>query len=272
MTSTLISKGADRTVSAYDLTLVPTPAGTRTWFPVPHATVAAETRRALVQAGYVIRSERWTLAKHDQRLFGVLDLAVPLARWDTPGGGATVSLGIRSSFDKRLPLGIVAGSRVLVCSNLAFAGEISYKRKHTRQGLDDFRQQVESAIVRLPQYQAMESARFESWMSHELSTVQRDALILALIDSGVIGMRSVRAVLDELKKPTYDDFGDRITVWSTFNLITTALRNRAEERALEHSLQTSRLVEAMDTVIEPTVRVRSADILLPLPRLALGAE
>lgn len=254
----------DRHVSRYQLAEVPTPRATATWFPVPHSTVADVTVDSLREAGYTVRSERWTLSKADQRLFGVVDLSLPLARWDSPGKGASVSLGIRSSFDKRLPLGIVAGSRVFVCSNLAFAGDISYKRKHTRFGLDDFRNQVESAIERLPQYQAVESARIESWMNYELNAVQADALMLALFESGTLGLRQFRPVMDELRKPTFDDFGGKLTVWALFNRITTALRQRASQRAIEHSAETSQLIRQLDQVISVSARVRTEGLIQPL--------
>ena len=254
----------DRHVSRFDLANIATPRATSTWYPVPHVTVADTTVQTLREAGYTVRSERWTLSKADQRLFGVVDLALPLARWDSPGRGATVSLGIRSSFDKRLPLGIVAGSKVFVCSNLAFAGDISYKRKHTRFGLDDFRNQVESAIERLPQYQALESQRIDSWMKFELSVTQRDALILALIDTGVIGIRSIRAVLNELKQPTYEDFDGKPTIWSTFNVVTTAMRQRVNERIIEYSTQTSRLIQAMDEIVDVEFRSSMDELVKPL--------
>lgn len=244
----------DRHVSRWELQEVTTPRATATWFPVPHSQVADITVSTLRDAGYTIRNERWTLSKSDQRLFGVVDLTMPLARWDSPGKGATVSLGIRSSFDKRLPLGIVAGSRVFVCSNLAFAGDISYKRKHTRHGLDDFRGQVESAVERLPQYQAVESQRIESWMNYELNASQADALILALFESGTLGLRQFKPVMEEIRKPTFDDFNGKLTVWALFNRITTALRQRASQRAIEHSAETSQLIRQLDLVTTATVR------------------
>ena len=264
MTQVISHTTGDRHVSRFELATVPAPRPTATWYPVPHIDVADNTISALQDAGYTIKSERWTLAKSDQRLFGVVDLSLPLARWDSPGKGASISLGIRSSFDKRLPLGIVAGSRVFVCSNLAFAGEISYKRKHTRHGLSDFRGQISEAIERLPAYQSAESARIESWMNYELSTEQADALTLALFESGTIGLRQFKPVMEELRNPTFDDFAGKLTVWSLFNRITTALRTRASQRAIEHAGETSQLIRQLDQVIDVSHRARTEGIIQPL--------
>jgi hypothetical protein len=254
----------DRHVERYQLAGLPTPRPTSTWYPVPHHQLAEITIKTLESRGYHIRSERWTLSKSDQRIFGVVDLALPLARWDSPGKGTAISLGIRSSFDKRLPLGIVAGSRVFVCSNLAFAGEISYKRKHTRHGLEDFRHQVESAIERLPAYQAMESQRFQTWMDCELSPQQADALTLALFESGTLGLRQFKPVMEELRKPTFDEFAGKITVWALFNRITTAMRQRASQRAIEHATETSQLIRQLDLVIDATSRTKTDGLIQPL--------
>ncbi len=254
----------DRHVSRFELATVDTPRATATWYPVPHVTVADTVIETLDSAGYHVRNERWTLSKSDQRLFGVIDLSLPLARWDAPGKGVAVSLGVRSSFDKRLPLGIVAGSKVFVCSNLAFAGEISYKRKHTRNGLDDFRRQIDDAIARLPQYQSAESARIESWMNFELTAEQADALVLALFESGTLGLRLFKSVMDELRRPSFVDFEGRMTVWNLFNRITTALRQRASQRAIEHASETSQLIRQFDQVVDVSASLRTNDLIRPL--------
>jgi hypothetical protein len=265
MMSRVIShNGGDVRVSRSQLAYYPTPESTATWFPVPHATVAETVVSVLDERGYQIKSEKWVLSKKEQRIFGTIDLSIPLTRWDAPGQGASISLGIRSSFDKRLPLGIVAGSRVLVCSNLAFAGEISFKRKHTRNGLDDFRGQVEAAIERLPQYQAMESARFQTWMEYELMAEQADALVLALFEGNYIGLRQFKPVMEELRRPTFDDFGGKMTVWSLFNRITTALRARAEQRAIEHASETSQIIRVLNSAIGSSSRVAAESVVTPL--------
>lgn len=251
-------------VGRHELMWSVTPKPTSTWYPVPHLDVADTVVKTLEGRGYRIENESWILAKRGLRLFGVIDLTVPLTRFDAPGKGTKISLGVRSSFDKKIPLGIVAGSRVVVCSNLAFSGEISYKRRHTRNGLDDFRRQIEESIDRLPAFQSMEAARFDSWMNHELIDHQADALVLALFESGIIGLRQFKPVMDELRNPSFDDFAGKITVWSLFNRITTALRKRAEQRGISHASETSQIMRALNDVIETTARVRSDNLLTPL--------
>lgn len=241
----------DRQVSTSDLALLPCPRSTPSYYPVSHHDVARISLDSLESAGYQIRNERWTLSNNDQRIFGVIDLNLPLARWDTSGKGVTVAIGVRSSYDKKLPLGIVAGSRVFVCSNLAFCGEISFKRKHTKFGLTDFQNQITQAIDKLPAYQALESERINSWMNYEMSQHQSDALLLALFESGTISIRQFQHVIAEYRKPTYEDFSGKITLWNFFNRITTALRERGKDRPLSHSQETSQLISRLNLILKP---------------------
>jgi hypothetical protein len=62
-------------------------------------------------------------------------------------GESGLSIGVRASHDKSLPVGIVAGSRVFVCDNLAFCGE-SFRvvRRHTKNVLNDVKSRVAEGI------------------------------------------------------------------------------------------------------------------------------
>ena len=48
-----------------------------------------------------------------------------------------VSIGFRNSYNKSISAGFCAGSRVIVCSNLMFTGDIVRIRRHTRNILTD---------------------------------------------------------------------------------------------------------------------------------------
>ena len=57
--------------------------------------------------------------------------------------------GIRNSHDKRFPAGMVLGSTVLVCDNLAFSGEIEISRRHTRYVMHDLPVLIDQAVEQL---------------------------------------------------------------------------------------------------------------------------
>jgi len=57
-TATAATTTGDRTVSRYELAMIPAPRPTATWYPVPHGDVAYAAVSALKEAGYDIRNER----------------------------------------------------------------------------------------------------------------------------------------------------------------------------------------------------------------------
>ena len=250
----------DKQVTRAELANLKTPMPTRSWMPVSHYDIANETINALQQVNYEILSERWTLSRADQRIFGVIDLRLPIAE---AGKGVNVAIGVRSGYDKTLPFGIVAGSRVYVCSNLSFSGEISYKRKHTINGFDDFLRNLEQSIIRLQDYAAYEAARIQKWMNFELKTEQADALLLALFESQTLSVRHFKGIMEEYRNPSYHEFAGRITLWNFFNRITTALKTRSTERPLSHSCETSQLIHQLDKVIDVTANLKN-DLIRPL--------
>ena len=69
-----------REVDRSALALVPTPAATATWFPVPHAKVIETVEQSLTNAGFEIRKANFGLSRNDARMFGTLDLATPSPR------------------------------------------------------------------------------------------------------------------------------------------------------------------------------------------------
>ena len=257
--------GIDRHVTRQEMALVAPPIATKSYHPREHHIVANATIEKLTGAGFQIRNERWTLSRKDQLLFGVVDLNLPLARWDSVGGGVTVSVGIRSSYNKQLPFGIVAGSRVFVCSNLAFAGELTYKRKHTVNGYDTFLHQLDDAISKLPQYQAVESERINSWMNYEMTPEQCNTLLLTLFEEKIIGIRNFHKVMDEFRNPQYQDFYGKTTVWNLFNRITTAMRERENNRPLAYASQASQIIQRLNNIVEVKATVNTvSNIVQPL--------
>jgi DNA polymerase III delta prime subunit len=63
-------------------------------------------------------NEEYAASNDGMKMFGVLDL-------ETQMEGCRFSIGIRNSHDKSLRLGLTAGLRVFVCSNMAFSGDFT---------------------------------------------------------------------------------------------------------------------------------------------------
>ena len=108
--ATLIASTAKLT--RQQLAAVPTPLGTATHRPVPHAEVVEALVETLSFRHIGVVQEEYAVSKDGMKLFGVLDL-------DTGIPGCRFSIGIRNSHDRTMRLACVCGVRVLVCENMA---------------------------------------------------------------------------------------------------------------------------------------------------------
>lgn len=117
-------------VSEAEVIAVPDVPFTRTHHPIHHREVIRVVKDALGFIGLDIVKQEFVLAAEGMQMFSVWDLdsGTPEIRW---------SIGIRNSLNRSMALGITAGTRVLVCDNMAFSGEYLCMRKHTSGLTDD---------------------------------------------------------------------------------------------------------------------------------------
>jgi hypothetical protein len=215
--SQLVLHCGARSVSESDLLSVPVPEPTRSWYPVPHGAVLTVARETLHGAGYEIAREELSLSRNDARFFGVLDLKSLLLE------GVALTVGIRSSLDKSLPLGLVGGSRTFVCDNLSFYGNLlEVKRKHSRFGAQRFATDIQAAIGRLSEFRRFESKRLEVLQATEATTDFADAFILRAFERGLVPQRAFMEVVREWREPSHAEFQPR-TLYSLLNAFTGVL-------------------------------------------------
>ena len=105
-------------VSRDELAAVIAPEPTETWYPLPHHDLVAEVEAHLSGSGLEIGVAVHALSHHGLRYFGLLQLR----RADGRARDYGWVVGLRNSHDKTCPAGLVTGSQVFVCDNLAFSG------------------------------------------------------------------------------------------------------------------------------------------------------
>ena len=127
------------------LSRVETPSCTESWFPIPHDFLLKEVESQLTAHGFGIGETTHALSHEGKRYFGVLQILRPD---DGPDDYSWI-VGIRNSHDKTFPASLVMGTRVFVCDNLAFTGEVKLSRKHTRFAVRDLRFMTSRAVGRL---------------------------------------------------------------------------------------------------------------------------
>jgi hypothetical protein len=238
-TSVLNLHSGGHGVTREQLALVPTPPATATYFPVSHLQCVTSVEQVLTDSGFAIRQARYALARNDQRLFATLDLESPIAE------GVTVAVGVRNSTDKSFPLGFVAGSRVFVCSNLAFRSELLVRKKHTRNGALRFAGEIASAVKTLATFQKHEASRVIALQRLTLTNETAESLMLRSFEGGMISHRVLPKVIGEWRKPSFADFEPR-TAWSLLNAFTTALAPKSKSAPQEYARITMRLGGLID--------------------------
>jgi len=251
-TSTLLAHCGSRIVTREELDRIKAPEPTATWFPVDHALVIDTVSEALVAAGFQIERMKFAVSRTDDaRLFAVADLSSVLAT------GVTLAVGIRNSFDRSLPLGFVAGSKVFVCDNLQFRSELIVARKHTRNGKARFQEAICQAIQSLVQFRTTETARIHRLQMTGITDLKAESVLLRSYEQGVISHRILPKVIREWRNPSFEEFSDR-NAWSLLNAYTTALGSRLQTNPQEYAALTIRLQALLDAEFFGAVEVNPA--------------
>ena len=200
------------------LATVPTPRPTETWRPIPHEQYVRQVEWELPRYGLDIVQEAHALTHDGTRYFGLIQVQNGCSNPDY-----TWVLGLRNSHDKTLTAGLVAGSQVFVCDNLAFSGEVSISRKHTSFIMRDLPALVGNALGRLLLMFKSQDQRVERYKSIQLGDADAHDLTIKALDSGVVCASRIPEVLKEWREPRHAAFEPR-TVWSWFNATTEVLK------------------------------------------------
>ncbi len=120
---------------------VPVPAPTDSYIPVSNKHLIDSVKDHLSSNGFSVCNEQYELSKNGLQMFGSMSIST-----NNTDSVMVKEFGFRNSYDKSLPVGFVSGSRVLVCSNLMFRGDIILMRKHTLNVYEDFEKLLLKAV------------------------------------------------------------------------------------------------------------------------------
>ena len=203
-----------------DLVQTPAPLEDRGWFPIPHSVLLEQVSDALSNTGLQIVNQAHALAREGQRYFGLLELQAQDSDYSTV-------VGLRNSHDMSFAAGLVVGSMVFVCDNLAFSGEIKLARKHTRFILRDLPQLTHVAIGRLTAVRERQDLRIAAYKNADLSVTQADHLLMEMARARVVNPTQILKVWDEYQNPRYAEHADfRGAAWGLFNAVTEVTKGR----------------------------------------------
>ena len=220
-TSTLVLHCGAREVTRDQLDAISanTPPATRTFVPVSHSVALDTVVRTMADSGFAARSIKIGVARGDHRLFATVDTVCRLG-----GDEVTLAVAVVNSTDKSLPMKMIAGSRIFCCDNLSLRSDMMapIRKKHTRFGLDRFRESVGLAVRQLDTFQEAETRRIKRFKEAEVTDVTAESVLLRAFDRGILSHRLLPTAISEWREPSYEDFLPR-TLWSLENALTTTL-------------------------------------------------
>lgn len=199
-----------------------TPEATDTHVPIPHHAVVDMVKYSLGFYGHEVFEEHHAVHHDGMRYFGLLSLR-------SEDGKYADTVGLRNSHDRKFPIGIGFGSRVFVCSNLAFIAEHVIKRKHTANAKRDLPGLVAQLIEPLADQRTQQQATIERYRNTELTSHLADHAIMEMYRTSVINVTRIADVYREWDQPSFEEFQDRPTAWRLFNAATYALEGRTQD-------------------------------------------
>jgi hypothetical protein len=134
-------------------------------------------------------------------------------------------VGLRGSHDQSFPRGLVAGSRVFVCDNLCFSGEIKVTTRQTTNIERRIGGLVLNAVRNLAGEFEVQDARFDRYKAFELKPRWGDAAITELVRRQVINPSQVGRVISEWDQPSHEEHEESgWSAWRFHNAVTEALK------------------------------------------------
>ena len=211
-----------RYVGRNEIAMVPTPAATASWKPVPHLDVIDAVTDVVKGQNWTILEEQYGLARDGQKMFGVIRINKSSSlEWSR-------CIGIRNSHDRTLAVGLTAGISVCVCSNLCFGGSMVLKRRHTsRIELEGL---VTEAIDALgDEFLTLETVAEDLKLQYVRDDAARAAIVKAA-EAGAVNSCDIIPVFREFKSPNHPEF-EEPTRWSLLNAFTENAKKYSPARA-----------------------------------------
>lgn len=225
-----------------DLAAVAVPQETDSYVPVPYGRFVEEVELHVPRFGLTITDARFALARDGLQMFGVLTCTSCVGHTDY-----ALAIGLRNSYDRSLSVGLVAGSRVFCCDNLAFSGEVGMNRKHTVHVFRDLPDLIYKLLTGVTAMRSRIDEEIAAMKRHDLNTEAADHLMIEAVRKSVLPASNLPKVLAAWEHPAHEEFVPR-TAWSLFNALSEVQKSRSPRVQLENGLRLSALFRDISAV------------------------
>lgn len=166
--------------------------------------------------------EEFAVTNDGNRFFGLMHIE----GGDAHDDAFNYVVGLRGSHDQRIPRGLVLGTRVLVCSNLCFHGDIAeVKTKQTLNMVERLPQLLNDTVNRLPDLMERQSRIFENMRNTNLTDNFAKRLLVDMYQQGAFSSPQLTRAIDEYFEPTHaEHMAEGRTLWTLFNAATESIK------------------------------------------------
>jgi hypothetical protein len=185
--------------------------------------------------GLKVESSAFALAREGSQMFGVMTCTNGHGR-----GDFALAIGLRNSYDRSLSIGLVAGTRVFCCDNLAFSGAVRMNRKHTAHVFRDLPDLIYRMLSQVSSMQDRIRQEVSAMKGYALVPTSAHHLIVQAIRANVLPASRLPKVLEAWEHPKHEEFRSR-SAWSLFNALTEVLKEGSAWLQMEGSLRLSQL-------------------------------
>lgn len=233
---TLMTHAGARRITREDLAILPVPAETATFKPIPHKNLVERIMDTLWYRRMTVVREEYAVSPDGMKLFGLLEI-------DLEYKGVRFAIGLRNSNDKSMRVAMVAGYRVTVCDNMMLQGDFQpLLAKHSKNfaledGLSIACDRIQRNIGGLNQ---QITAKQEKQITDELA---REIIYRAFLIQK-LPMSLLRTVHQEyFIEPSYQEFAAN-TLWSLENAFTTSFKKLQPVSQFENTARLGRFLAA----------------------------
>lgn len=218
------------------LAAIPTPPALgRFHQPYPFGLYVDEVTDALDRIGYQVLAEEYEVTPNHSSFFGALEIAPvdeAIEGEYIPREGYSLLVGVRGSHDQRLPRGLVLGSKVFVCSNLAFSGNIgSFASRQTKYLHTRLPRLINEVVAKIPHLAEVQDRKFEAFKEYAPANKRwGDAALVEILRQGGLSPSQLGRAVKEWDRPSHDEHASHgYSAWRLFNAVTEALKPTGEQ-------------------------------------------
>lgn len=202
---------------------------TESYSPVAHSELVYLLEKQLNTEGYEVVDNSVQQSYNGEQIAGTMRLRKLTGIAD---GFMSQTMCYQNSYNKRLPIRLVSGGHVWICSNGMIVGDIITFRKHTGEVFPALKEMITVAINRMEMDYEKTQRDILIMKDVDLTTTMAAELIGRMyVEERILTSTEVNEVARQLRNPRFEDFKPN-NLWSLYNHATFAMKGAAPDRKL----------------------------------------